>query len=655
MSFFKRGKQSSLSSTARKMMEEAIKDAVASDTLTDGEGAKLSKLCKKDPDACAEDLRKRHIFVSGVPCGDTEYSADSGQFWKRWGVLDSSKTLGEGRAHVQVYLGVSRKNTNKRVAIKCCRRVDLATELSDRGEITKSVTMTDRIRPICPFLARFEDWGIDDKNLYMVYELIDGKDLFSTIVDRAEEGKTWTEGEARKVMLEFVTGLEAMHNANCYHRDLKPENLMVESHANHIKIIDFGTCALNRDRSLSSIGSALYSAPEQMCCGKLGHKWILSQGHDPGTMGAYDPEAADLFSIGSILYPLLSGMLPFESVEDWCNFGIDMSMEEWDDISDQAKDLIRRCMARDPAKRPTCREVLQHPWMRSREKGVHLPKAVDGMAKIVGLRTRIQVKTWQWKVMDMHSTHHGEPNIYCVDHDIFIKKYRSADPFEPCGPDPEVRKLAMERGMKQYHALTEFRTFVKVGPEQLSQLHARFPKGRCKVVRNPGEERSIQIDSGEAADQLAVHKFVLENPGLFPTVQAIKNDIYAVQQVKGAPDDEVTTLHDDATVDEEFAFNSPWKAADGSWELCFVAPGDYLAVYIKPKPEIYRLEGRAWRLNYSPVDRAMKAVSGKRREVLELEKQLHNLDEQRHEVRKAHAELDAASDVIKKKIQGLRG
>jgi hypothetical protein len=51
----------------------------------------------------------------------------------------------------------------------------------------------------------------------------------------------------------------------------------------------------------------------------------------------------------------------------------------------------------------------------------------------------------------------------------------------------------------------------------------------------------------------------------------------------------------------------------------------------------------------------MKAVSGKRREVLELEKQLHNLDEQRHEVRKAHAELDAASDVIKKKIQGLRG
>ena len=120
------------------------------------------------------------------------------------------------------------------------------------------------------------------------------KDLFDAIIEKFyDRNEMWEEDDARHVVYQIVSGIHSMHSANVAHRDLKPENiLLTPDHA--VKIIDFGTAKLMTDQSIThEVGSDFYSAPEQ-------------RRRDGGV---YSASAADMFSIGSMMYTLLSGRL----------------------------------------------------------------------------------------------------------------------------------------------------------------------------------------------------------------------------------------------------------------------------------------------------------------------------------------------------------
>ena len=76
--------------------------------------------------------------------------------------------------------------------------------------------------------------------------------------------------------------------------------------------------------------------------------------------------AADMFSVGALLFTLLSGELFCRTEEDYrkviVRFDRQPSETYWNRITDEAKDLIRSLLKKDPAKRLTCEEVLSHPW-----------------------------------------------------------------------------------------------------------------------------------------------------------------------------------------------------------------------------------------------------------------------------------------------------
>ncbi|CAM9938099.1 unnamed protein product, partial [Phaeothamnion confervicola] len=87
--------------------------------------------------------------------------------------------------------------------------------------------------------------------------------------------------------------------------------------------------------------------------------------------GRHNPYAADMWSIGIIAYTLLVGSFPFmadtlEQLQNKIQFGkLSMDGEEWEDISSDAKDFIRRLLTKDPDRRMTAVEALQHPWVAS--------------------------------------------------------------------------------------------------------------------------------------------------------------------------------------------------------------------------------------------------------------------------------------------------
>jgi len=191
---------------------------------------------------------------------------------------------------------------------------------------------------------------------YVILERINGGELF----DRIIELQTYTETEASTTIRQAFAALNHMHQIGYVHRDLKPENLLLSSRdANaSIKLADFGFTSKMRENGLRSVvGTPPYMAPELVKL-RSKDKKIPSYGLE-----------VDAWSIGIILYILLSGIHPFQiddedemldniEVGEWEWMG-----DNWDQVSDDAKDLIRRLMDPNPRSRLTIEEALNHPWI----------------------------------------------------------------------------------------------------------------------------------------------------------------------------------------------------------------------------------------------------------------------------------------------------
>lgn len=191
----------------------------------------------------------------------------------------------------------------------------------------------------------------DDIQFYLVMELVKGKELFDKIVEKG----MYSERDAANIIKQVVSAVNYLHDNGIAHRDLKPENLLSsgEGASEIIKIADFGFSKSFADESeklMTSCGSPGYVAPE-----------IL-------TAESYD-KSVDMWSVGVIIYILLSGYPPFYAdsapalFKKIMDVKYDFEDSVWDDISDAAKDLIRNLLVKQPSKRFTARQVLEHEWL----------------------------------------------------------------------------------------------------------------------------------------------------------------------------------------------------------------------------------------------------------------------------------------------------
>jgi len=163
-----------------------------------------------------------------------------------------------------------------------------------------------------------------------------------------------TEEKAKEIYHQILDAIHYLHNQNIAHRDIKPENILLKSKdCDIIKITDFGLSRAIGDGSIAKTlcGTALYLAPEVM----LGNR----------TEG-YGLEV-DMWSMGVVLYFMLSGTLPFDEskaniFESVRKAEYDFPSPTWDGISEVAKDLIKCLLVVDPTKRYTAAVALNHPW-----------------------------------------------------------------------------------------------------------------------------------------------------------------------------------------------------------------------------------------------------------------------------------------------------
>ena len=204
-----------------------------------------------------------------------------------------------------------------------------------------------------PHIIQLYDVWETSTELYLVLEYVQGGELFDYLCKKGRLSTT----EALGYFQQIITAISYCHRFNIAHRDLKPENLLLDEHMN-IKVADFGMAAWQVDSLLlqTACGSPHYAAPEV----------IRGQ--------AYKGSSADIWSCGVILYALLAGRLPFDD-EDVTALLNKVKVGEFeipDLIDPHAKDLIRKMLEKDVAKRITITDIQLHPFYTSQA-----PKALD--------------------------------------------------------------------------------------------------------------------------------------------------------------------------------------------------------------------------------------------------------------------------------------
>ncbi|KAF2674613.1 Pkinase-domain-containing protein [Microthyrium microscopicum] len=221
-----------------------------------------------------------------------------------------------------------------------------------------------------PHIVTFQEWFESKDKWYIVTELATGGELFDRI---CEKGK-FTEKDAAETIRQVLDAVDYLHERNVVHRDLKPENLLYVNRDpdSQLVLADFGIAkTLSGNEVLTTMaGSFGYAAPEVM--EKKGHG-----------------KPVDMWSMGVITYTLLCGYSPFRSesmgdlIEECRGERVIFHPRYWNDVSDDAKDFIKKLLKADPRQRPSSHEALKHIWLTGKNASDHnlLPEIKAYVAK----------------------------------------------------------------------------------------------------------------------------------------------------------------------------------------------------------------------------------------------------------------------------------
>jgi len=182
-----------------------------------------------------------------------------------------------------------------------CHPADCAVKITPTSVVRsaiKEVTALTRLHNAHIVQLLGVQVDLAEEKVYMVMELCQGGELF----DRIAECGGLAEDEARRYFAQILHALSHCHDNGVYHRDLKPENILLDADDN-AKVADFGLAAVYRHveggasyLQHTKVGSVMYAAPE-----------VLVSTAATG----YDASCADVWSLGVILFSMLSGTLPF--------------------------------------------------------------------------------------------------------------------------------------------------------------------------------------------------------------------------------------------------------------------------------------------------------------------------------------------------------
>ncbi|KAJ0974464.1 hypothetical protein J5N97_016429 [Dioscorea zingiberensis] len=239
------------------------------------------------------------------------------------------------------------RHTGMEVAVKEIDKQQLSPKVHD--SLLKEIAILRHVSH--PNIVRFHHAILTEERIYLVLEYCDGGDLAAYI---QRHGRV-SEAVARHFLRHLASGLQVLQANNLIHRDLKPQNLLLSSNGETpvLKIGDFGFARYLMPQGLADTlcGSPLYMAPEIIQNKK------------------YDAKA-DLWSVGAILYQLVTGKPPFDGTNQFqlfqniLNSGeLKFPQDVLGDLHPDCVDLCKRLLRREPVERLAFEEFFNHKFL----------------------------------------------------------------------------------------------------------------------------------------------------------------------------------------------------------------------------------------------------------------------------------------------------
>ncbi|KAI3838188.1 hypothetical protein MKX03_024832 [Papaver bracteatum] len=288
-----------------------------------------------------------------------------------------------GRGQFGITYLVTHKETQEKYACKSIATRKLINK-DDIEDVRREVQIMHHLtghRNVVELKCVYED----RVSVNLVMELCGGGELFDRIIAKGH----YSERAAADLCRQMITVVSFCHSLGVMHRDLKPENFLFlgDGEDSPLKTTDFGLSVFFKPGEVFKdlVGSAYYVAPE-----------VLRR--------HYGAEA-DIWSVGVILYILLSGVPPFWGENEQGIFDavlrghIDFISEPWPSISGSAKELVKKMLRTDPRERISAVDVLNHPWVRVDGEASDKPIDIAVLSRMKQFRAMNKLKKVALKVI----------------------------------------------------------------------------------------------------------------------------------------------------------------------------------------------------------------------------------------------------------------
>ncbi|KAK2911501.1 calcium calmodulin-dependent kinase type IV [Labeo rohita] len=325
-----------------------------------------------------------------------------------------------GRGATSVVFRCRQKGTQKHYAVKMLKKT-----------VDKKIVRTEigvLLRLSHPNIIKLKEIFETPAEISLVLELVTGGELFDRVVEKGY----YSERDAADAVKQVLEAVAYLHENGVVHRDLKPENLLYATSAPDapLKIADFGLSKIVDDQvTMKTVcGTPGYCAPE------------ILRGC------AYGPEV-DMWSVGVITYILLCGFEPFfDDRGDQYMFKRILNCEYefvspwWDNVSLNAKDLVKKLIVQDPKKRLTTQQALQHPWVTG--KAVNFTHMDTAQKKLLEFNARRKLKAAVKAVVASSrlgsAGSHGNPDSNKTDSSPSSIKEKTAED-QPDTEQPQIQ------------------------------------------------------------------------------------------------------------------------------------------------------------------------------------------------------------------------
>ncbi|KAL7567808.1 hypothetical protein ACA910_000559 [Epithemia clementina (nom. ined.)] len=292
-------------------------------------------------EAFEAEVDRAESFAAG---SEEAAKAERGQ---RWSLKDFEigKPLGKGKFG-SVYLA-REKRSKYIVAIKVLQKSQLL-KAGVEHQLRREIEIQSHLRH--RNILRMYGYFYDAKRIYLILEYSPGGELYKRLTAKGR----FSEKVSARYICDLAMALQYCHLKHVIHRDIKPENLLIGAYQ-EVKIADFGwSVHAPTSRRNTLCGTLDYLPPEM----------VEGREHD---------EQVDVWSLGVLLYEFLVGSPPFEAEGHSATYRrisrVDLRFPRG--IPEDAQDLIRRLLVKEPSKRMSLTSIPTHPWVLRHLKSSH--------------------------------------------------------------------------------------------------------------------------------------------------------------------------------------------------------------------------------------------------------------------------------------------